>query len=247
MRQDAVEPVAEGLARRRQFGGDGALDGRDAQVAAFDGGAAPVNARGVEAAAGGGDGFLDGSGVMLQARSQRLLVAENEQRLGRRLRAPLVKSPGQQHRNGAGLRLERGRQFGELARLGPRRGLERGEDRLPQFGEPLARAGDQRQHRHAEFAGQLPGVNVVPVLLRHINHVQRNQRRMPQLDHLGGVVEVALQIRRIHHHHDHRGRGQLGQPVEQHVARDLLVERLRAEAVGAGQIQHARVQRRRAR
>ena len=100
MRQHAVEPVAEGLARRRQFGGDGALDGRDAQVTAFNGGAAPVNARGVESAAGGGDGFLDRGGVMLQARSQRLLVAENEQRLRRRLRAPLVKSPGQQHGDG---------------------------------------------------------------------------------------------------------------------------------------------------
>ena len=242
MRQDAVELVAEGLARGRQFGGDGALDGRDAQVAAFDGRAAPVNAGGIEAAAGGGDGFLDGGGVMLQAGSEGLLVAENEQRFGCRLRAPLVEGPGQQHGNGAGLRLERGRQLGELARFGPGRSLERGKDCLAQFRQPLAGAGDQRQHRHAEFAGQLPGVNLVPILLRHINHVQRNQRRIPQLDHLGGVVEVALQIRGIHHHDDHRGRGQLGQPVEQHVARDLLVERLRAEAVGAGQIQHARVQ-----
>ena len=133
------------------------------------------------------------------------------------------------------------------------RGLARGgacsdgQDRLPQFGKPLAGAGDERQHGHAEFSGQFPGVNVVPVLLRHINHVQRNQRRIPQFDHLAGVVEVALQVRRVHHHHDRRGRGQFRQPVEQHVARDLLVERLRAEAVGAGQIQHARVQAGRAR
>ena len=121
---------------RRQFGGDGALDGRDAQVAAFDGGAAPVNAGGFEAAAGGGDGVLDGRGVMLQAGGQGLLVAEDQQRLGRRLRAPLVKGLGQQAGKGVGLRLERGGQLGELARLGPGRGLERGEDRLAEFGSP---------------------------------------------------------------------------------------------------------------
>ena len=207
--------------------------------------AAPVNPGGVQAAAGGGDGFLDRSGVMLQAGSQRLFIAENQQRFRRRLCSSLVKSPGQQHSNGARLRLERGRQLGELARFDPRRGLQRRMDRLAQFGEPLARAGDQRQHRHAQLLGQLHVINVVPILLRHIHHVQRDQRGMAQFDHLGGVVQVALQVRRIHHHHDHRGRGQLRQPVEQHVARNLLVQGLRAQAVGAGQIEHARVQPRR--
>ena len=82
----------------------------------------------------------------------------------------------------------------------------------------------------------------MPVLLCHVDHVQRNQGGIPQLDYLRGVVEIALQVRRVHHHHDRRGRRQLGQAVEQDVARDLLVERLWTEAVSAGQVQHAGVQ-----
>ncbi len=217
VRQDAIQLVAESIARRRQFGGDGALDGGDAHVTAFNGGAPPVNAGGIEPAAGGGHRLLDRGRVMLEAGSQRLLVAENEQCFRRRLGPPLVECFSQQPGKLTRFGLERGRQFGELARPGRLRGLQRGDYRLPQFRDSLACAGDHRQHRHAEFGSQFLRGNLKPVRLRHINHVQRDERGVSQFDHLRGVVEVALQVGRIHHHCDDRGRGQFGQAVEQHI------------------------------
>jgi len=51
-------------------------------------------------------------------------------------------------------------------------------------------------------------------------------------------VQVALKIRGVHHDHDEIGRRNFRQPMEQHVARDLFVERLRAETVRARQVEH---------
>jgi len=64
---------------------------------------------------------------------------------------------------------------------------------------------------------------------------------MAQLDDLGGVIKIPLQVRGVHDHHDQTGRRQLGQAVEQHIARNLLVQRIGAEAVSAGQVEHANV------
>ena len=64
---------------------------------------------------------------------------------------------------------------------------------------------------------------------------------MTQLDDLRGVVKIALEVRCVHDHDDEIGRRQFRQPIEQHIARDLFVERVWAEAVSAGQIEHADV------
>ena len=64
---------------------------------------------------------------------------------------------------------------------------------------------------------------------------------MTQLDDLRGVVKIALEVRRIHNHDDEIRRWQFRQTIQQHIARDLFIERVRAEAVSAGQIEHADV------
>ncbi len=87
-------------------------------------------------------------------------------------------------------------------------------------------------------AASCAGVNFVADLLRHIHHVQGDDGRVAQFDHLGGEIKVALQVGGIHHHHHHRRRGHLGQAMQENVAGNLFVQRLRAEAVSAGQVEH---------
>jgi hypothetical protein len=68
---------------------------------------------------------------------------------------------------------------------------------------------------------------------------------MAQLNDLGGVIKIPLQVRGVHDDYDQpRGR-QFGQAVEQHVAGNLFIQRIRAEAVRAGQVNHADVGSRR--
>ena len=75
------------------------------------------------------------------------------------------------------------------------------------------------------------------VLVRHVDHVQRDERRVAEFNHLRREVKIALEIRGIDDDHDEVGGRHLGEAVQKHVARDLFIQRLRAEAVGAGQIE----------
>src|SRR5439155_2059091 len=106
----------------------------------------------------------------------------------------------------------------------------------------LSGVGDDAKNRHNQSTPESPNVNLVTVHLGNINHVEGDDRKVPQLDDLGGVVKIALEVEGVHDNHDQGRGGQFSQTVQQHVARDLLVEGLRAEAVSAGQVEHACIQ-----
>lgn len=244
MGQDAVEFVTERLARWREFGSNGLLDFRHAAVAPFDGGAAPVHLCGFEAFARGVDGVLDWLRVMRRGGGERLFVAQQQQGFRRRLQPAFVIGRRQQFRQPGGLDAKQAGQLTEQPRLDFAPILERGENLLAQFGHALTGAGHDRDDGHAEQFGELFGVNRVTEVFGHIHHVQREDRAMAEFDDLGGVVKIALEIGGIHDHDDDIGRGQLGQAGQQHVARDLFIERVGAEAVSAGEIEHPDVRRR---
>ena len=109
---------------------------------------------------------------------------------------------------------------------------------IPQLPDPLPGAGDHREHRHAEQLRQLPRVDFVAVFGGDIDHVQRDGGRVAQFDGLRGVVEIALEVRGIDDDHDEARRRHFGEPMEEDISGDLFVERLRAEAVRARQVEH---------
>src|ERR1041385_2354706 len=76
------------------------------------------------------------------------------------------------------------------------------------------------------------------VIVVDASNLQRHLYYATQFDDLGGVIKMALQIGGIDHDHDQIRRRHLFEPVKEHVARDLFIERLRAEAVSAGQVEH---------
>ena len=219
--------------------GDRLLDFRDARVPPLDGRAAPVNPVRVQPLAGGGHGVLDFLRIMLLGRCQRLFIAEQQQRLRRGLQPPLLESFCQQIGQAGGFNPKQSGQLAKQLRLHHGRALNGSDDLGPQFRHAGAVAGDNRQHRHAEGIGELLFINALAVGFRHVHHVQRDERGMAQLDDLGGVIKIPLEIRGVHDHHNQTGWRQFGQAVEQHVARNLLVQRIGAETVCARQIEHA--------
>jgi hypothetical protein len=68
---------------------------------------------------------------------------------------------------------------------------------VPQLGHATALAGDDRHHGHAQGVGELAGINLMSVVLGHIDHVEGNYGSVAQLYDLGSVVEVALEVRSI--------------------------------------------------
>ena len=68
---------------------------------------------------------------------------------------------------------------------------------------------------------------------------------MTQFDDLCGVIQVSLEVGGIDDDNDQVRRRQFRQPIEQDIAGNLLVEGLRAQAVGARQIEHPDVRSRR--
>ena len=230
---------------RDGFLGDaGGDDVRDAGVAGFDGHGAPVHASGFEPGARGGDGGGQLGGVMGGAAGEGFVVGEEEKRLS--LRGGPAARKGFDQRGGEGGKL--GGEGGGLGTEERRFRLlteslvtssptERRDNFLRQLGHAFAFTRDKREHGHAELLRQRGGVHRVAVLLGHVRHVQPENRRVAQLDDLRGVVEVALQIRGVHDHDHQRRRGHVGEPVEEDVARDFLIERLGAEAVSARQVE----------
>src|SRR5438876_12454580 len=63
--------------------------------------------------------------------------------------------------------------------------LERGDDLLPEGGNTLAGAGDDRQDGNSEGIAEFFGVNLVAIFFGDINHVERDKGRMAKFDDLG--------------------------------------------------------------
>ena len=106
-----------------------------------------------------------------------------------------------------------------------------------EFFDAFARAGDEREHRRSEALPERGEVDLVAVLGGDIHHVQRDERRVAEFEHLRGEVEVALEVRGIDDDHDERRRRHVRKAMKERIARDLFVERFGREAVGAGQIE----------
>ena len=106
-----------------------------------------------------------------------------------------------------------------------------------QFGNTLSAIGDERNHRHTQAAAQFRPVDRVAVISRHINHVQRKNSRISEFDDLRGEIKIPLKVRRIDDNHHQFERRNFGHAMEEHITRNLLIERLRAQAVSSRQIE----------
>ena len=239
VRYDPVQLVTEGLGHGEVCRGHGLRDIGDAAIARFNGGAAPIDRRFFQAQSGSLDRARNALGIMLAAGSRELLVAENQDCFGHGLETRSRKSGLKQFGQSCRLAAQAERQFAE--RLGFDSivsSQHRRFDFFAQLGHTLSGAGHGWEYWDAQGSAEMGRVNLMPILLRHVDHVQGDEGRIAQLDHLRGKIKVALEIRRIDHHDDQLGRRHFRQTMKQHVARNLLVERLRAKAVGARQIEH---------
>ena len=80
------------------------------------------------------------------------------------------------------------------------------------------------------------GVELEPVAPGEIDHVERDDRRQPELDQLQRETQMIVEVRRVEHDDQGVGLALALLPAEQHVAGDRLVGACRIEAVGAGQV-----------
>ena len=76
----------------------------------------------------------------------------------------------------------------------------------------------------------------MPLRRGHVDHVDRDDDRHAQIEHLAGQVEVAVEVGRIDDGDDDVRPRFLRSPAEQQIDRDHLVRAARGEAVGAGQV-----------
>src|SRR5207249_5383052 len=123
--------------------------------------------------------------------------AEDQQGFSRRLGATFVESLRQKFGEGIRLSFELVRQLAKQARVRVIALVKRTNNSLTQRRKPLAVAGDDRQHRNAERLRQFLRVNLVAVALGHVDHVERHESRVAQLQDLRRVVKVALQVRGV--------------------------------------------------
>jgi hypothetical protein len=120
--------------------------------------------------------------------------------------------------------------------------FEKGDGLFAEVRQSLAAAGDQWDDGHAEFGGERLGIDLMSVLGGHIDHVQRDDAAMAEFDDLRCEVEIPFEIRGIDDDDHQVGRRDFIESLEENVPRDLFIERLWAEAVGAGQIEHTRLE-----
>ena len=183
---------------RRGFGRDGLLDFGDLRVAPLDGAARQSTPSASRRCRAGGDGVLDPGRIMRRAGGERLLVAEDQQRLGRRLDPASLKNLGQQIREQGGFDSERPRETGRTIAVWFRRERAAWTSRARAIparpGRCWRRLGPRARSSAAE---SLPASMQWPLALGHVDHVQRDDRRMAQFDDLGGVIEVSFEVGRI--------------------------------------------------
>ena len=102
---------------------------------------------------------------------------------------------------------------------------------LRRFHHAVALERGNLDHRHAEVVGELRRVDAVAVPADDIHHVQRDDHRNPQLSELRGQIQVALQIGCVDDV-EQRVRAL----VDQHVAGDDFLHRVRAEGINARKV-----------
>ena len=100
--------------------------------------------------------------------------------------------------------------------------------------ESSSRARDRRHDRRAQPRRQPRHVDLDALLLRLVDHVQRDDDAGAGLEHLVDEVEVARERGGVDDDQD--GVGPSAAAAEHRVDGDLFVARSRAEAVGAGKI-----------
>ena len=108
------------------------------------------------------------------------------------------------------------------------RSLYRGQRR---FLDAVTLQGGNLHDRAAELTAQFFHVDAVPGLFHKVHHVQRDDHGDTQLGELGGQIEVALQVGRVHDIED--GVGLL---LNEIVPRHDLFQRVGREGVDAGQV-----------
>ncbi len=99
-------------------------------------------------------------------------------------------------------------------------------------------ARNNRHNRGSQFRRQRFRIHHVPVLFGHIQHVQSDDGGIAKLDDLRGKVEITLQVCRINNQHDDAWRRKLPDPAEEDVPGNLLIWRVRHQAVCSRQVDH---------
>ena len=122
--------------------------------------------------------------------------------------------------------------------LAARRETDRAADRAAQGVEPGAGGCDRGNDLDAEPSAEPGGIHRHAGRLRLVDHVQGDDDRDAGLDDLQHQVEPALEGAGVDDDHDRFG--QISAPAENLIDRHLLVERVGAEAVGAGQVDDLR-------
>jgi len=106
VREDAIQFVAERLARRREFGVTACCISAMRAISPLNGRAAPIYAVRFQPFAGGGHGILNFLWIMFLGRCQRFFVGEQQQRLRGGLQSPFLKSCCQQVGQAGGFQSE---------------------------------------------------------------------------------------------------------------------------------------------
>ena len=117
-------------------------------------------------------------------------------------------------------------------RLFPR-GVDHAVDKL---GHALALHGADGHDRYADETAELLHIDRAAVCVDLVHHVERDDRRHTQFEKLERKVEVALDIRRVDYIDD-----AVGLLVDDEVARNYLLLRIRAQGVYARQVDHRAV------
>ena len=108
-----------------------------------------------------------------------------------------------------------------------------------QLRQALAHAGDQRQDRHAEFAREFFGIDLVPVVsATSIMFSAIDRRDSPARSLASRNKDCAARFEASTTTTINDWRRQFRQTIQQHVARNLFIERLRTQTVSARQIEN---------
>ena len=126
------------------------------------------------------------------------------------------------------------RRQAHLRRLAAHRESDGAADRAAQRIEALPGGGDGRDRLHPEPVAELRGVHRDAGGGRLVDHVEGDDHGDAGLDDLQHQVEPALEGAGVDHDDD--GIGKVAAPAEDLVHRHLLVQRVRAQAVGARQV-----------
>jgi hypothetical protein len=105
---------------------------------------------------------------------------------------------------------------------------------------------DGRQYGHAEFGGQARHIYVYATFLRDVHAIESQHHRQTETFHFEREPQPDGHVHGVHDAHHELGRRCVGHATQQHVASDGFIERGRAQAVRAGQVedsQHPPVQR----